>query len=349
MIRIQEEDFSVGQEVAALTRSCGRIGGVVTFVGTVRDFSASDDVAALILEHYPGMTERELERIEAAARARFQLEALGVVHRVGRLAAGENIVLVVAAAEHRADAFDACRYVIDHLKIRATFWKKEVNGAGEARWVDACPGCEAAASRWEGLQDVPHSHATGAAGQGTGAADGHQGHDHVHGHNHANRQSDWTGLNVGILTLSDSRDRSRDGSGDALEGMALGFGAAVRIREILADDRESIAALLSRWADGREVDVILTTGGTGAGPRDVTPEATRAVCDREMPGFSELIRSEGLKKTRRAVLTRGVCAFRGTTLIVNLPGSTRGAAQSLEAVADLVPHALSMARGGGHP
>ncbi len=348
MIRIQTENFSVEHEINELIRSRPKVGGIVSFTGTVRDFTDDDSVTALILEHYPGMTELELEKIIAAARARFQVEALAVVHRVGRLAVGENIVLVIAASQHRADAFDACRYVIDHLKIRATFWKKEVIGSGEERWINACPGCEAAASHWEGLEDVAHTHAVEEIAVETGHSHRHEADSNESAHSHSRDQSIWAGLRVGILTLSDSRGRSRDKSGDALEGMALGFGAVVPRREILADDRRAIESLLCDWADNREVEVILTTGGTGAGPRDVTPEATRAVCDREMPGFSELIRSEGLKKTRRAVLTRGVTAFRGATLVINLPGSTRGSVESLEAVADLVPHLLSMARGGGH-
>ncbi len=106
--------------------------------------------------------------------------------------------------------------------------------------------------------------------------------------------------------------------------------------------------MLIDWSDNKNLHVILTTGGTGPGPRDVTPEATRAVCDMELPGFSEHIRIEGLKQVRSSLLTRGVSAFRGQSLIVNLPGSTRGALHSLQAVSDLIPHALRMKKGGGH-
>ncbi|MBF0369538.1 MAG: MogA/MoaB family molybdenum cofactor biosynthesis protein [Magnetococcales bacterium] len=155
-------------------------------------------------------------------------------------------------------------------------------------------------------------------------------------------------MRVGILTLSDSRNRQSDKSGDALEGMVLGLGAMVAAREILPDEQIRIQECLLEWSDTSHLNLILTTGGTGPGPRDVTPEATRQVCDRELPGFSEFIRAEGLKQVRSALLTRGVAAFRGQTLVVNLPGSTRGAVHSLEAVSDLIPHALRMARGGGH-
>ncbi|MBF0181032.1 MAG: molybdenum cofactor biosynthesis protein MoaE [Magnetococcales bacterium] len=323
MIRIQTEDFSTEREVAALLRGRTMVGGVVTFVGTVRDLAEGDSLEAMVLEHYPGMTEAELTRIEADARARFAVEEILVVHRVGRLRVTDNIVLVVATARHRADAFDACRYMIDYLKKSATFWKKEITTGGAERWVDVCPGCEAAAGRWEEPEKM-------------------------HGCKEHGPEVAWNGLRVGILTLSDSRERSTDASGDALEGLVRGCGGVVAARDLLPDDREKIRAWLRHGAQEERLDVILTTGGTGPGPRDVTPEATREVCDRELPGFAELIRAAGLRKKRSAALTRGVSAFCGHTLVINLPGSTRGAVESLEAVADLVPHALRMAHGGGH-
>lgn len=331
MIRIQQEDFSIQEEVAALVQGLPMVGGVVTFVGTVRDITADTAVTAIDLEHYPGMTETELARIETAARARFPVEALLVVHRVGRLAVAENIVLVVAAARHRAAAFDACRYLIDHLKVHATFWKKELLADGQSRWVGSCPGCEAAASHWDDLRQVGHTHAVAPTAA-----------EHRHGH------PSWAGLRVGILTLSDSRDISRDGSGDALQGAVAALAGTVAVREILPDDQERIAATLLVWCDQWHLDVILTTGGTGVGPRDVTPEATRPILHKELPGLAELIRAKGLEQTRNAVLSRALAGMRHHTVILNLPGSRRGAAHGLDCVADLVPHALRMAHGGGH-
>lgn len=348
MIRIQEEDFSSEAEIARLIKDRPTVGGVVSFLGTVRDFTIgmdgkTDGVEAMILEHYPGMTESELEKIEKTARARFAVEEILVIHRVGRLAVEENIILVVAAAVHRAEAFDACRYVIDHLKVHATFWKKEVNQSGTEHWVHACPGCEAAASQWNDLKNMAHTHhAVQETQENTPAASDHARHTHDH-------TVAWAGLHVGILTLSDSRNLANDQSGDALEGLVLKFGAHVAVRMIMQDEQKPLQKQLIQWSDEKNVDVILTTGGTGPSPRDITPEATRAVCTRELPGFSEHIRAEGLKQTRNALFTRGVVAFRGTTLVINLPGSTRGAVHSLEVIADRVPHALRMARGGGHP
>jgi molybdopterin synthase catalytic subunit len=137
MIHVQTEDFDIGDEVAALTKGRTDIGAVVTFSGIVRD-------VALELEHYPGMTERELTRIEEEAQARWNLQASLVIHRVGRLAPGDNIVLVVTASAHRGDAFSAAEFLMDYLKTRAPFWKREGDN-----WVDAKASDDEAAERWQ--------------------------------------------------------------------------------------------------------------------------------------------------------------------------------------------------------
>jgi molybdenum cofactor synthesis domain-containing protein len=119
----------------------------------------------------------------------------------------------------------------------------------------------------------------------------------------------------------------------------------VVFEDVVSDDAALIAAKLSDWTDAGEVELILTTGGTGIAKRDVTPEATRAVLERELPGFGEVMRSEGRKITRFAALSRATAGTRGRTLIVNVPGSPKGAVESFEAVADLIPHALDLLRG----
>ena len=146
MIRVQTEDFDVGAEIAALTEGRHDIGAVVTFSGTVRD--KTGDLVALELEHYPGMTEKELARIEAEAHDRWPLEASLIVHRVGRLAPGENIVLVVTASAHRGAAFEAAEFLMDYLKTRAPFWKREET-AGGGDWVDARDSDDQAVERWK--------------------------------------------------------------------------------------------------------------------------------------------------------------------------------------------------------
>lgn len=159
--------------------------------------------------------------------------------------------------------------------------------------------------------------------------------------------SDERKLLAGVLTLSDSRSEVDDESGKALKELLEKDGYEIVRYLVIPDDEEKIRDLLISWsAEG--LDLILTTGGTGPGPRDKTPEATSLVIEKEMPGFAELMRHEGSKKTKRAYLTRGICGIRGRTIIINLPGSIKGATESFEAVADLVPHTVKMMEGGGH-
>ncbi len=146
MIRVQREAFDAGREIAALTADNTRIGGVASFVGLVRDLGG---LRSMTLEHYPGMTERQLERIEAEARRRWPLEASLIVHRYGRLEPGDPIVLTVTASAHRQAAFDACNFLMDWLKTEAPFWKREEGANGEC-WVAARTDDDAARERWRG-------------------------------------------------------------------------------------------------------------------------------------------------------------------------------------------------------
>jgi molybdopterin synthase catalytic subunit len=146
VIRVQEQPFDVGAELAALTAGRTDIGALASFVGLVRDM-ADEPVAAMTLEHYPGMTETKLAEIEAEAQARWPLQASLIVHRYGRMLPGEPIVLVAAASAHRAAALEACAFLIDWLKTRAPFWKLEETGE-ESRWVEARRADGEAAARW---------------------------------------------------------------------------------------------------------------------------------------------------------------------------------------------------------
>ncbi|MGH6804641.1 MAG: molybdenum cofactor biosynthesis protein MoaE [Methyloceanibacter sp.] len=146
MIRVQEQDFDIGAEVAKLKAGRTDIGAIVTFLGTVRD--RQGEVEAMTLEHYPGMTERELQRIEAEACARWPLQASLIVHRTGTLKPGDNIVLVVTASEHRDAAFDAAQFLMDYLKTSAPFWKRETGQSG-SRWVEAESSDGTAKVRWD--------------------------------------------------------------------------------------------------------------------------------------------------------------------------------------------------------
>jgi molybdopterin synthase catalytic subunit len=148
-VRVDTSDFDISAEMERLTASNTSIGGVALFVGKVRDHAEGEALAELVLEHYPGMTEAELERIEAEAQRRFGLSATLIVHRVGTLKPGDNIVLVIACASHRQNAFAAAEFLMDYLKTRAPFWKKEVLATGEARWVDARESDDMAAAAWQ--------------------------------------------------------------------------------------------------------------------------------------------------------------------------------------------------------
>lgn len=149
VVRIQAEDFDLAAEVRAATQGRTDIGAVVTFTGSVRGTAGAEQIEAITLEHYSGMTEAELERIEAAALARWPLQATTIVHRVGRLLPGENIVLVVTASAHRGAAFEAAQYLMDYLKTDAPFWKKEDVTGLPARWVDARDSDAASRDRWD--------------------------------------------------------------------------------------------------------------------------------------------------------------------------------------------------------
>ncbi len=154
-VSVQQQAFDVGAEIAALSQGDARIGALASFVGLVRDMNAGvhggvgdQQVSAMTLEHYPGMTERALEEIVATAQARWDLLKVRVIHRYGRLQPGDGIVLVLVASAHRGEAFAACEFIMDYLKTRAPFWKKEEDAAGQGSWVDARDADDTAAARW---------------------------------------------------------------------------------------------------------------------------------------------------------------------------------------------------------
>lgn len=147
-VRIETSDFDAGREIAALRAGDPRVGAVASFIGTVRDVNDAASVSTMTLEHYPGMTEKALAAIVADARARFDILDALVIHRVGELKPTDQIVLVAVTSAHRGDAFDACRFIMDYLKTRAPFWKKERTADG-TRWVDARASDDDAAARWQ--------------------------------------------------------------------------------------------------------------------------------------------------------------------------------------------------------
>ena len=157
-------------------------------------------------------------------------------------------------------------------------------------------------------------------------------------------------LSIGVLTVSDraSEGTIEDRGGPEVESALEPLGVIVSARAVVPDDRMRIAEQLSRWTDEDQLDVILTTGGTGLGPRDVTPEATQDVCQRLIPGIPEALRAAGLAQTPQSILSRGLAGVRGTTLIINLPGSPQGAAEGVRLLLPVLPHAVATMRGARH-
>ena len=147
-ISVQLEDFDAGREIAAVRAGNPKVGGVASFIGVVRDMNEGAGVATMTLEHYPGMTEKALNGIVEAARARWEVLDCTVIHRYGKLEPLDQIVLVTVASGHRGDAFAACEFIMDYLKTQAPFWKKEETPQG-ARWVEAKDSDDAAAERWK--------------------------------------------------------------------------------------------------------------------------------------------------------------------------------------------------------
>ena len=161
-------------------------------------------------------------------------------------------------------------------------------------------------------------------------------------------ESSEPSLGFALITCSDTRDEAQDSAGAALKQRIAEKGWKCLSYELVRDDRAEISAALVRAADIPEVDVVLTCGGTGLSLRDVTPEATRDVCDREVPGIAEGMRAYSLTITPRAMLSRALCMQRGTTLVLNLPGSKKAACENWDGVVDVLPHAASMMAGCGH-
>ena len=161
-------------------------------------------------------------------------------------------------------------------------------------------------------------------------------------------ESSEPSLGFALITCSDTRDEAQDSAGAALKQRIAEKGWKCLPYELVRDDRAEISAALVRAADIPEVDVVLTCGGTGLSLRDVTPEATRDVCDREVPGIAEGMRAYSLTITPRAMLSRALCMQRGTTLVLNLPGSKKAACENWDGVVDVLPHAVSMMAGCGH-
>ena len=147
-VRVQQEDFNIAEEIDALKTNRTDIGAIVTFTGTVRDMTKDGPIQKMSLEHYPGMTEKQLEEIEQEAHKRWPLQGTTIIHRYGELKPGDNIVLTLTLSAHRQAAFEAAEFIMDFLKTQAPFWKKETPVKGEEKWVDAREADKNATEKW---------------------------------------------------------------------------------------------------------------------------------------------------------------------------------------------------------
>ena len=153
MIRVQTEDFDIGAEISRMTAGNAEIGGLASFVGLVRDYAGDEKISSMTLEHYPGMTEKQLAKLEAEARERWELQGVLIVHRYGTLNPGDRIVLVVTASAHREASLESCQFLIDWLKTKAPFWKLEDRESG-AQWVESRNEDSVSADKWVRVTDA---------------------------------------------------------------------------------------------------------------------------------------------------------------------------------------------------
>ena len=153
MFRVQTEDFDIGAEIGKMTAGNSEIGGLASFVGLVRDYAGDEKISSMTLEHYPGMTEKQLSRLEAEARERWDLQDVLIIHRYGTLNPGDRIVLVVTASAHREASLESCQFLIDWLKTKAPFWKLEDRESG-AQWVESRSEDSVAADKWVRVTDA---------------------------------------------------------------------------------------------------------------------------------------------------------------------------------------------------
>lgn len=293
-VRLADEPFAAERELAQFTAGLAGKGAVVSFLGIARPRTSDGElVQRLVLDHHPRLTLSSLNEIAAAALERFEISSLRIVHRRGAVAPGETIVFVAAAAVHRRAGFEAADYMMDRLKTDAVFWKREDGPAGP-RWIEPREDDYSARERWNekpvaGIDESRIFHP----------------------------------LRIAVLTVSDSRTDATDTSGGLLAERLQGAGHALAAKAIVGDEVEAIRGQVKAWVADADIDVILTTGGTGFAPRDVTPEALKPLFSREMDGFPVVFHRASLGTVGLSTLQSRACAGQvEETFVFCLPGST---------------------------
>ena len=298
-------------------------GAVVSFLGRVRDHNDGKVVTLLEYEAYAPMAVREMTRIVDCLETKYPTTQLAILHRVGMLEVGELAVVCAASAPHRDEAFCACRELIDSIKADVPIWKRE-HGPEGPYWVG-----------WEDAR------CTGQHESG-----GHHSCDHSHAPE-SNAPS-FRGLVCLCLTVSDSRTLETDESGKLGEALLSRLGAKTQ-RLLVRDEREEITGAVSD-ALQRGVSLIVLSGGTGIGPRDVTIEAIEPLLERKIDGFGETFRQLSMAEVgTRAILSRALAGSSGQSIIAALPGSPKAVRLGLtDLLIPILPHAFKMLRGEGH-
>jgi molybdenum cofactor biosynthesis protein B len=291
--RLEGHSLRPELELAALLEQANGDGAIVSFTGVARPESkGGQSVYRIILEHHPTLTVKSLEDIAAEAAARFDISHVRIVHRCGEMAAGECIVFAGAAALHRRAAFDATDYVMDRLKTEAVFWKREIGERG-SEWIEPTDADYADRERWDRSLAGIHEKLT------------------------------FHPLRIAVLTVSDSRTEETDKSGALLAERLTAAGHDLAGKAIVRDDVEAIRAQVRDWVDDEAVDVIVSTGGTGFAPRDVTPEAVKPLFRRHIDGFSILFHQASLGTVGFSTLqSRAFAGQIDDTFVFCLPGST---------------------------
>jgi molybdenum cofactor biosynthesis protein B len=293
MARVQSEPFDPGAELAAFARGRENAGALASFTGLVR----GEGVTALYLDHYPGFTEREIGKIEAEAKQRFDLIDTLVIHRFGTMRPGEPIVLAAVLARHRKAALQGIDFLMDYLKTDAPFWKREADAAG-AHWIEPTAADRASRAAWE-------RHVTTLSAGGR-----------------IDETLTFKPVRIAVLTVSDTRDEESDTSGRLLAERVQRDGHVLAARAQVKDDVAAIQARVRAWIADADIDAIITTGGTGLTGRDVTPEALRPLFDKEIDGFNTVWHLVSYQSVGLSTLQSRACAgLANGTFIFALPGS----------------------------
>ncbi|HEY5962373.1 MAG TPA: molybdenum cofactor biosynthesis protein MoaE [Polyangiaceae bacterium] len=339
LIDVRETPIAASEVEAAVAHPGA--GAVALFIGRVRDHNEGKTVTRLEYEAYSSMAVREMVRIVDAIERRFPQTRLSVLHRTGSLEVGDAAIVGAASAAHRAEAFGACRQLIDDIKANVPIWKREHGPDGPywVGWQDArCSGGHEHAEPTASMSSVRHAH------------DSHTHDTHASAGSVGEFAANATLQQHRIIcvTVSDTRDASNDKSGNAADQLLTAAGAIVE-RHWVRDDPTEISNLISRVITTHP-DAVFLTGGTGIGPRDVTVEAVAPLLERQLDGFGERFREMSWQTIgTRALLSRAIAGTVGNTVIFAVPGSPHAVRLALEElIIPLLPHAHSMLRGGGH-